>query len=719
MNRRVLLIDSDPAFSDTLTRELARYKVVVMTEADADRALTLAQADAPALVLLCIEEADKKAGFRVFEKFKKGALSKVPVILLTATMPVDSFAKHRNLKAHADEYIDKRSMSTHELVGKIDGLIGLGDPEEEEDLSIPVEDDIPMEIAEGDVVLDEVVGDLEADQPALLAHEPYASEPEAHDEFDQNDLRTVGPEGLTVDSVVEAETDAAFDALMGGFGDDLGEPAADDQAVAEQGETREQSAAIPPIEPEPNPVDLAVEGVVPEPILDGRGRGTTPPPLLAESVPGIIIDRPSVIDEGGSAARGSGRGEIDDNHHGRTQAIPPLRDVEAIPEPVEHQEPQLPAELREPAPEPIHDDPHVADPLVADALSGTVDIGMLSDLADQEMPPEAPPEMLVEQHTDIYASDVAEEETSVSGHEHERLESSPAIAIDDDELVPLDDDVEVPLEIEEPSVAAPLPEAQAATQPLPPIVPADAPVPSRTGRAGSHSQQIDLGLEAVAQDAESEQSGVYDRRALRKIGELERQIAQLKTELERARTAGETAAKGGRESQFLHLRESMLAKDKELKQLKSDLASKDSDLAEASEKLRQAVTARGSLEQKQAELERRANDEGTRAQKLAAASKTSENQIAQLQGEVDRLSRAASTSETARLQLEKDLATERATGKEYAVKIMGLPDPGRPLHDYESTQACAATRALPERRPDAAVLMMLAVHAIPLRQHST
>ena len=30
--------------------------------------------------------------------------------------------------------------------------------------------------------------------------------------------------------------------------------------------------------------------------------------------------------------------------------------------------------------------------------------------------------------------------------------------------------------------------------------------------------------------------------------------------IERARTAGETAAKGGRESQFLHLRESMLAK---------------------------------------------------------------------------------------------------------------------------------------------------------------
>ncbi|HEX7703666.1 MAG TPA: response regulator, partial [Kofleriaceae bacterium] len=92
MNRRVLLIDSDPAFRDTLTRELARYKVVVMTEADADRALALANADSPALIVLCIEEPDKKAGFRVFEKCKKGTLSKVPIILVTGSVPADSFA---------------------------------------------------------------------------------------------------------------------------------------------------------------------------------------------------------------------------------------------------------------------------------------------------------------------------------------------------------------------------------------------------------------------------------------------------------------------------------------------------------------------------------------------------------------------------------------------------------------------------------------------------
>ncbi|MFT3692461.1 MAG: hypothetical protein QM831_04920 [Kofleriaceae bacterium] len=662
MNRRVLLIDSDPAFRDTLTRELARYKVVVMTEPEADRALALANSDAPALVLLCIEEADKKAGFRVFEKFKKGALSKVPLILVTGSMPADSFAKHRNLKVHADEYIDKRTMSTHELVGKIDGLIALGDPDDEEDSSIPVEDEIPMEIAEGDVVLDEVVGDLEAEhnEPAMLAHEP-AAEPEENHDFDQHEARTVGPQdGLSVDSVVEAETDAAFDALMGGaFGEELAEPSA--QEVAEAGEHREQSTAMPPVEPEHNPVDAAlsdVGGVVPEPILDGRGRGTTPPPLLAESVPGLIIDRPA----------------ISDDHHGRTQAIAPIRDVEAeaeaIPEPVEHLEPALPPEFSEPAPEPVIDEAGFArhssqtdDPIVADALSGTVDIGVLSDLADAEMPADVHHEVHEEpvaQHTDVFVADAV-----VEDEHHSRLESQPAIAIDDDELIALDEDV--PVEVVEPSVAQPLPQPPDTTQPLPPIVPANASAQgdsrART-RAGSESHpSIDLGLDVVAERAESEQSGVYDRRALRKIGELERQISQLKTELERARAAGETAAKGGREAQFLHLRESMLAKDKELKQLKADLAQKDEGLAEANEKLRQAVSARTNLEQKQAELEKRATDEGAKAQKLAASGKATENQVAQLQGEVDRLTRAANTAETARQALEKDLATERATGK--------------------------------------------------------
>src|SRR5438874_9572950 len=195
MNRRVLLIDADPAFRDTLTKELGRYRVVVMCEPEADRALQLGASDPPDLVVIGVEEPEK-AGFRAFQKAKKGGLSKTPIVLVTSSVTPDSFAKHKGLKVHADEYIDKRSMTSEELIAKIDNLIGLGDLQEDE-LGVAVDDDIPMELADGDVVLDETVGEDE--------------EPE---EF--NEARTVGPgTGVQADSMISAETDAAFDALMG------------------------------------------------------------------------------------------------------------------------------------------------------------------------------------------------------------------------------------------------------------------------------------------------------------------------------------------------------------------------------------------------------------------------------------------------------------------------------------------------------------------------
>ncbi|HEY1551027.1 MAG TPA: hypothetical protein VGG28_24530 [Kofleriaceae bacterium] len=557
MNRRVLLIDSDLGFRDTLTRELARYRVDVVTEANADQALALAGADAPALIVLAIEEATKKAGFRVFEKCKKGALSKVPIILVTSSVPGEAFAKHRSLKTHADDYIDKRAMTTHELVGKIDGLIALGDADD--DLAIALQDDgeVPMEIADGDVVLDDA-----APAATILEDEPV-------EQFDEHDVRTVGPnDGLSIDDVVEAETDAAFAALLG------------DEAPSSESDVIHDPAPMHDAVPEPvaAPTLEIVEDVIPEPIHDGRGRGTTPPPLQSGSIPGIIIDEPIVR--------------------------PPHRAATADGEPAMlHSAPSVEVEAEEQLV------PQVAHVMVED----------LESAVDQQIP----------------------------------TLSAPAIPIDDDELLALDDDV--PVEVEapelEPEPIAPAPE------PEPP------PVMSRTATgagSGSHPA-IDLGLDVVAEDARNEQSGVFDRKALRKIGELERQIAQLKTELERARAASEAAAKGGREAQFLNLRESMLAKEKELGQVKGELATRDRDLADAREKLKVAQHAKSTLESKNSELEQRLFDDSTRSSELAASTKSAATQLEKQRQQLDRATAAQAAAETARVQLEKDLAAERAT----------------------------------------------------------
>src|SRR5580704_16662853 len=193
MNRRILLIDLDPIFRDQLIHLLGRYRVVVMHEPEVDRTLARAAADAPSAIIIGVDEPDK-AGFRVFQKCKKGALAKIPIVLVTSTVAPEAFAKHRGLKLHADEYLDKRTLTNDELVAKLDNLIGLGDLQEDDDIGIPIEDDIPMEIGDGDVVLDETVDPGGADVAASEAP----------------------GDGHRVDSVVEAETDAAFDALLGG-----------------------------------------------------------------------------------------------------------------------------------------------------------------------------------------------------------------------------------------------------------------------------------------------------------------------------------------------------------------------------------------------------------------------------------------------------------------------------------------------------------------------
>ena len=86
MNRRILLIDPDPAFQAIANRELGRYRVVVMIEADGERAVPIALADPPAVIVVAVDEPEK-LGFKVFQKCKKSsALAKVPIVLVTSSV---------------------------------------------------------------------------------------------------------------------------------------------------------------------------------------------------------------------------------------------------------------------------------------------------------------------------------------------------------------------------------------------------------------------------------------------------------------------------------------------------------------------------------------------------------------------------------------------------------------------------------------------------------
>ena len=595
MKRRVLLIDADTDFRDTLTHQLGRYRVSVNTEVDPDKAIGLAQSDPPDLIVIAVEEPDK-AGFRAFQKARKQLPAKLPIILVTKSMSPDSFSKHRSLKVRADEYIDKREASNEELVGKIDNLITLGDVSDEAPPSL--DDDIPMELADGDVVLDE--------------HLEERPDDDENRDFDVHSANTVGPNSsVTVDQMVSAETDAAFDMLMGDEAVPSPVPAKKSKPIGLPGLSDFQ-------EKEKVTLDGLEDSAIPEP------------------VPHKIPDEPSQV----------------------VDAVPaPSPDADSVPKPIEEDSSRL-------------------DP---DSVRTDGEPGADSEFSSEEPVHVEPPDEAIVQERD-----------SLAGIP---LVDDDLVALDDDALEEIEEEPSAPTKepsspvpqpigapISEPSTQEPLAAKEPSAPLVEPAVPRNVVAMEPTTPAtettvtrepivteaalkpgsGAHPP-VDLGLDVLAQDAEREQSGLYDRRSLRKIGELERQIAQLKNELERARAAAESPDRGtNREHQFIKLRETTLARETELKQVKTKFDQQSKELAEAQEKLRQALTAKTALETKSTELDQEIEDVRTKNKELAASLKDATAQASQLEQELDAKTRSAAAAEKALAQAEKDLTTERA-----------------------------------------------------------
>ncbi|MCB0887183.1 MAG: response regulator, partial [Propionibacteriaceae bacterium] len=147
-HRRILLVDTDRAFHQLLEDQLGPYgfEIVATSPTEGDVLARVPQLE-PALIVIAVDEPDK-VGYALCNKAKKGVAASIPVILVTATVTPKSFANHRKIKIHADEYIDKRGLNPAEVVGKIDNLIGLGEAELDE-LHIPVEvDDVAIDLAD-------------------------------------------------------------------------------------------------------------------------------------------------------------------------------------------------------------------------------------------------------------------------------------------------------------------------------------------------------------------------------------------------------------------------------------------------------------------------------------------------------------------------------------------------------------------------------------------
>ncbi len=575
MTRRILLIDADPAFRAALTQQLERYRFEIAAEPDADQALALGTATPPALLVVAVEEPDK-AGFKVFQRCKKGALAKVPIVLVTATVSPDSFAKHRSLKVHADEYIDKRSVSGDELLGKIDNLIGLGEfagPHDGDGL-----DEIPL--SSDDMVLEETVGEDDAEAGSAADRE---------------------------DSMVDAETDAAFAALLGG-----------DSARPSPPEPAPRASAALSDAPRTTDEETSVVFGVPAPIHD-TGR-----PQESGGVEFDTFSREAMRPPVDLIARAR-----QDHHEHDPVAERPGDSVSAIPIDVEDLEP-----IDEEATAGHHTMPSPVSSVAPSAARSTGRLGAAQSGPFKPKFHDAP--TLVETRSQVAAA------------------VAPGFVTGQNPTVP------------------------------------------------------DLGLDEIAaSEGASDSSGVFDRRALRKLGELERQIAQLKTELDRARATADASARGAnREREFLNLREQITAKDKDLHRVRDELRARDRDLADAKDQLREIEQARSALEVRASELEQRASSDANRAATLEMRDKANAHQLATLHHDLEARTHTANTAEAARVQLERELAVERAG------RAASASDAERALR-VEREQLIARHQAeLGALRNEAAVAREAALHAL-------
>ncbi len=178
----------------------------------------------------------------------------------------------------------------------------------------------------------------------------------------------------------------------------------------------------------------------------------------------------------------------------------------------------------------------------------------------------------------------------------------------------------------------------------------DEPAQPRTQTASNPA--IDLGLDEVAQDVQSVQSpqaGVIDRRATRQIGELERQVAQLKGELDRAPRRGR------------HHREAARARDAAARAARVD--AREGQGARAGQGGAHHAAAASSTRQRDEASSRRSTPRSRRSRPRTASSSSACSTTRQQHEAVPGHTAQATASRIATLQHQLDAAVGAKSGR--------------------------------------------------------
>ena len=126
MSKKVLIVDDEPNIVVSVEFLMQREGHEVATAADGQEAMDLLKESRPDLLILDVM-MPRKNGFEVCAEVRAdNRLSGMPILMLTAKGREAEMKK--GLSLGADAYITK-PFSTHELVMKVNELLGRGTPE--------------------------------------------------------------------------------------------------------------------------------------------------------------------------------------------------------------------------------------------------------------------------------------------------------------------------------------------------------------------------------------------------------------------------------------------------------------------------------------------------------------------------------------------------------------------------------------------------------------
>ena len=181
--QKVLIFEQDRVFAEALRREFVARNCIVRTVDDGQAGLELALTDPPDLIILSIE-LPRMNGFAVCNRIKKSPeLKDVPLLIVSADAPPETFEQHSKLRTRAEDYAHK-PIAPEVLADRAATFLPLDPPSRDS-----------VELAADDILL---VDD------AVIVESPASIPPPSPDDL--------GLQG--VDSELEGLTDAAFSSIM-------------------------------------------------------------------------------------------------------------------------------------------------------------------------------------------------------------------------------------------------------------------------------------------------------------------------------------------------------------------------------------------------------------------------------------------------------------------------------------------------------------------------